>query len=298
MASPQYRTWFSSRPDRRVLAVRIAMSDHEVGGALLCAVDHGVATVTLNRPKRLNAFTFTMADELVALVDRLVEDPAARVIVLAGAGSAFSSGVDIDDHVADQLPGAKDFEGDRREIADAAKRWLALWRCPKPIVVRAHGWCVGWGLEIALHADVVVAEAGCRFFFPSVRNGGGLPDSAMVVHHVGPQWAKRLLMAGEIVDAPTAARIGLISQSCPAGDLDGVVAQLARQLAQLPPALTSEAKAVVNQAVELLARAELQEFAESANATARRDPAVAAFGEVLRREGLAAALAWREERLG
>jgi enoyl-CoA hydratase len=274
------------------------VSDDRVDDPLHCAVDEGVATVTFNRPTRLNAFTFDMADELVALVGRLAGDPAVRAIVLTGAGPAFSSGVDLDDHVADQLPGTRDYDADRREIAHAATRWLALWRCPKPIVTRAHGWCVGWGLEIALHSDVVVADADCRFFFPSVRNGGGLPDSAMLVHHVGPQWAKRLLMAGEIVDAPTAARIGLISQSCPAGELDQVVSQLARQLAALPPALTSEAKAVVNQAVELAARAELQEFAETANATARRDPAVAAFGEVLRRDGLAAALAWREERLG
>jgi enoyl-CoA hydratase len=271
-----------------------------VGGAeevLSCAVEEGVASVTLNRPSRLNALTFAMADELAALVERLGGERAVRVIVLAGAGDAFSSGVDMEDHVDGQIPDERTLDDDRIDIETAARRWLALWRCPKPIVVRAHGWCIGWGLELALHADIVVAADDCRFFFPSVRNGGGLPDSAIVVHHVGVQWAKRLLMAGEIVDGATAERIGLVSQSVPPSTLDQVVGDLARRLAALPEALLSEAKAVVNQSVELLGRAELQKFAENANAVARRDPAVWEFGEVLRSEGLDAALAWREGRL-
>jgi len=81
----------------------------------------------------------------------------------------------------------------RQVIADE------LGHLPKPVIVKAHGYCVGWGLEIAMHADVVLASHGCQFFFPSVRNGAGLPDSATVVYHVGVQWAKRLLLSGEAI---------------------------------------------------------------------------------------------------
>jgi len=119
----------------------------------------------------------------------------------------------------------------------------------------------------------------------------------MVAHHVGPQWAKRLLMAGEIIDGHTAERSGLISQCCPDGALDEIVAEYARRLAALPPALVAQAKAVVNEGVELSGRGGLQAFAEHANATARRDPQVAAFGKIPRERGLDAAIAWREERL-
>src|SRR3954451_20877045 len=222
--------------------------------ALTWEVRDAVAWVTLNRPDRLNAFTFSMADGLVALVQVLSAEPSTRVVVVSGAGTAFSSGVDLDDHLDEQLPDAKSPTQDQRDIAAAARRWLALWQCPKPVLVKARGWCVGWGLELALHADVVFASEDCRFFFPSVRNGGGLPDSAMVAHHVGPQWAKRLLMAGEIIDGHTAERIGLISQCCPDGALDEIVAEYARRLAALPPALVAQAKAVVNEGVELSGR--------------------------------------------
>lgn len=259
--------------------------------------DAAIATVTLDRPAKLNALTFAMADELVASIERAAADEQVRVVVLQGAGRAFTSGVDIEDHLDEQSPAGKTYEADLADIADAARRWEILWSCPKPVVVKAHGWCVGWGLEIALHADIVLASHDCRFFFPSVRNGAGLPDSAIVLHHVGLQWAKRLLVAGEEVDGRTAERIGLVSQSLDADRLDAAVSSLANRMAVLPPALLAQSKSVINERVELMRRAELQAFAERANATARRDPEVAGFGEVLKAHGVAAAIEWRERRL-
>jgi enoyl-CoA hydratase len=260
-------------------------------------VDGAVARITLDRPEKLNALTFDMADALVAFVDDAMADPEVRVIVLAGAGAAFSTGVDLDDHLEEQSPGDKEYEADRADIARAARRWLRLWTCPKPVIVKAHGWCAAWGLEIAMHADVVLAAEDCKFFFPSVRNGAGLPDSATAVYHVGIQWAKRLLLSGEIIDGRTAERIGLVSQAYPEHELDRAVDDLARRMAALPPALLSESKAVINQSVELMGRKDLQTFAEHANATARRDPDVATFGEIMQRDGRAAAITWRENRL-
>jgi enoyl-CoA hydratase len=256
-----------------------------------------VARITLDRPEKLNAITFDMADAIVGHVDDAIADDAVHVIVVDGAGAAFTTGVDIDDHLEEQSPGDKTFEVDRDDIARAARRWLRLWTCPKPVIVKAHGWCAAWGLEIAMHADIVLAAEDCKFFFPSIRNGAGLPDSATAVYHVGPQWAKRLLLAGEIIDGRTAERIGLVCQAYPADELEAAVDDLARRIAALPPALVRQSKAVVNESIEFLGRAQLQSFAEHANATARRDPEVARFGEILQREGRAAAIAWREARL-
>ena len=261
-------------------------------------ISGGIATITFDRPDKLNALTFAMADAFVALVEADDLDPGVRVIVVQGAGRAFTSGVDLDDHLDEQSPGDKSFAADRADIARAASRWRRLSTCHTPIVVRAHGWCAAWGLEIALHADIVLTVDDCRFFFPSVRNGAGLPDSAVVVHHVGPQWAKRLLLSGEIVDGRTAARIGLVSESLPdLAALDHAVDELTRRMAALPAALLAAGKAVVDEHVERLGRAALQSFAEEANATARRDPEVAEFGTIMQTEGRAAALAWREQRL-
>jgi len=259
-------------------------------------VDESIATITFDRTDKLNALTFAMADTFVDLVDRAGADPAVHVIVVQGAGRAFTAGVDIEDHLDEQSPLGKTVDADRDDIAAAAARWLRLWSCPKPVIVKAHGYCVGWGVEIAMHADVTLAADSCQFFFPSIRNGGGLPDSATAVYHLGIQWAKRLLLSGEAIDGPTAARIGLVCQSYPDDELDDAVRALARRMAALPPSLLAQSKAVVNRSVELMGRAELQAFAEHANALARRDPGAATMAEVIRHEGLAAAIDWRERR--
>jgi enoyl-CoA hydratase len=171
-----------------------------------------------------------------------------------------------------------------------------LWTLPKPVIVKAHGHCVGWGLELALHADMVLSSHDCAFFFPSVRNGAGLPDSVAAIYQLGVQWAKRLLFTGDAIDGRTAARIGLALESYPIEDLDEAVDTLARRMAALPPALLAKSKAVVNQSVELLGRASLQNFAAEANAEARQSPEVAEFSRILRERGLREAIEWRDAR--
>jgi enoyl-CoA hydratase len=182
------------------------------------------------------------------------------------------------------------------EITHAADRWMQLWTLPKPVVVKAHGHCVGWGLEIALHADLVVASHDCTFFFPSVRNGAGLPDSVAAIYQIGVPWAKRLLLTGDAVDGRTAARIGLVLESHPEDELDAAVAGLAHRMTLLPPELLAQSKAVVNESIELMGRSRLQRFAIEANASARQSPGVAAFSRVLRERGVREAIKWRDAR--
>jgi enoyl-CoA hydratase len=279
--------------------------DGALEGALDGALDgvrygvaDGVATITFDRPRTRNAITFAMREAFVARLAEAGADPAVRVVVVEGAGGTFTSGVDVGDRPEAQDPSATTLEADRAEIALTAERWAAMWTLPKPVIVKARGHCVGWGLEIALHADVVVASLDCRFFFPSVRNGSGLPDTCLAVYHLGPQWAKRLLLTGDAVDGATAARIGLVLEAVPDEDLDATVATLARRMAALPPALAAEAKAVVNHAVDLMGRLALQDMATEANARARRSPEAAEWTRRVREDGLAAAIAWREDRRG
>jgi enoyl-CoA hydratase len=258
-------------------------------------VANGVATITFDRPDKLNALTFAMCDTFVALIEEARVDPLVRVVVLKGNGRAFTTGVDVDDRPDLQDPSAHTMHDDMAEISRAADRWMHLWTLPKPIVVKAHGYCVGWGLEIALHADLVLASHDCSFFFPSVRNGSGLPDSVTAIYHLGIQWAKRLLLTGDAIDGRTAARIGLVLESFPDAELDEAVDSLAHRMAALPPGLLAQSKAVVNRSVELMGRAPLQIFGVEANATARQSPSVAEWSRVLREKGLSAALAWRNE---
>jgi enoyl-CoA hydratase len=258
-------------------------------------VANGVATITFDRPDKLNALTFAMCETFEALLEEARVDPLVRVVVLEGNGRAFTTGVDVDDRPDLQDPSAHTMGEDIAEISRAADRWLHLWTLPKPVVVKAHGYCVGWGLEIALHADLVLASHDCSFFFPSVRNGSGLPDSVTAIYHLGIQWAKRLLLTGDAIDGRTAARIGLVLESFADEDLDEAVDSLARRMAALPPELLAQSKAVINKSIELMGRAPLQQFGAEANATARQSPAVAEWSRVLREKGLSAALEWRNE---
>ena len=262
------------------------------------AVADGVATITFDRPEKLNALTFAMCDAFIARLDEARSDPAVRVVVLKGNGRAFTAGVDIDDRPELQDPSANTMRDDMAEISRAADRWMHLWTLPKPVIVKAHGHCVGWGLEIALHADLVLASDDCTFFFPSVRNGAGLPDSTTAIYHLGVQWTKRLLLTGDAIDGRTAARIGLAVESLPESELDEAVDSLARRMASLPPELLAQSKAVINRAVDLMGREPLQRFAVEANATARQSPGVAEWSRVLRQKGLREAIKWRDGRGG
>jgi enoyl-CoA hydratase len=269
------------------------MADHEW---VRYDVADAIATITFDRAEKLNALTFAMADTFVSRLDDAGRDPDVRVVVVKGNGRAFTSGVDLADRPEWQDPSAHSAEDDIAEITRAADRWLSLWNLPKPVIVKAHGHCVGWGLEIALHADMVLASHDCTFFFPSIRNGAGLPDSVAAVYQLGVQWAKRLLFTGDAIDGRTAARIGLALESYPDDALDGAVDALARRMAALPPALLAESKRVVNQSIELMGRASLQQYAAEANAAARQSPSVAEFSRILRERGLREAVRWRDAR--
>jgi enoyl-CoA hydratase len=229
-----------------------------------------VATITFDRPEKLNAITFAMRDAFLERLETAEADPEVRVLIVTGNGSAFTSGVDVNDRPDLQDPVGRSIAADEAEIERAAGAWERMLKLSKPILVKAHGYCVGWGLEIALHADIVLASEDCKFFYPSVTRGTGLPDSSTTMYHLGPQWSKRLLMAGEVIDGVTAERIGLVSETLPADELDAALHALARRTAAVAPEILAQSKRVINESIELMGRAALQQLAVKANATVRR----------------------------
>ncbi len=257
-------------------------------------VADGIATITFNRPEKRNAITFAMADTFVERLADAGASPDVRVVVIEGAGPSFTAGVDVTEQPDRQDPTATSLAEDEAEISASAGRWSQVWSLPKPVIVKARGHCVGWGLEIALYADFVLASLDCQFFFPSVRNGSGLPDSSMAIYHLGPQWSKRLLFTGDAVDGLTAARIGLVLEAVPDDELDGAVDALAARMAAVGPELVAQSKRVLNHAIDLMGRARLQEYSAHANALARRDPEAAEWSRIVRERGLREAIAWRD----
>jgi enoyl-CoA hydratase/carnithine racemase len=171
----------------------------------------GVVLATLNRPERMNALLFGTFDELRWLCEDIERDPAARVLVLTGAGRGFCSGLDLAD--AGRLR-----EMSAAEMLARQEGWAAgiaaFRRLPKPVVAAVNGAAAGAGLALALAADVRVASTAARFNAAFVRiglSGGDVGTSWLLPRIVGLGRAAEIMLTGRMVDAPYAERIGLVN---------------------------------------------------------------------------------------
>jgi enoyl-CoA hydratase/carnithine racemase len=181
-------------------------------------VAHGVATITLDRPKRLNALTFEVYRELAETFERLGHDPAVRAIVITGRGRGFCSGGDQDDIIKELLgqdtPALVAFTRATGRLIEAMRA------CRRPIIGAINGIAVGAGAVIACACDVRIAAAGARFgfIFPKVGLcGADMGATYLLPRIVGLGHASELLFFGDVIDAEHAARIGLVNRIVPDG---------------------------------------------------------------------------------
>lgn len=192
-------------------------------------VDHrGVATLTLNRPDKRNAFDAETIGALHEGIDRVEQDDDVRVVVLTGAGTSFCAGADID-HM--QRMGAAS-ERENFEDALALARCLhKLDACDKPVIARVNGHAFGGGVGLIACADIAIACGTSKFALSEVRLGlVAAAISPYVVAAIGTRQMRRLALTGEIFDAEQALRLQLIHQHASAGQLD---AEIERQIALL-----------------------------------------------------------------
>jgi enoyl-CoA hydratase/carnithine racemase len=187
-----------------------------------------VATVTLNRPEKLNAVTPKMTDDLRAIVSRVNADPAIRVVVLTGTGKAFCAGSDIAELDAYPTPWA--FR-DRPDYCDAVRA------IRKPAIAAVNGYAFGGGLELAMSCDIRLAAETASFAAPEIKLGwvGGGGMSAFLTHSIGPSNAAVMIFTGDPIDAQQALNWGLVTSLHPAADLLGAAHELAGRIAERPP---------------------------------------------------------------
>src|SRR5882762_1183873 len=182
---------------------------------LLYDSDAAIATVTLNRPDRLNTIVPPMPDELEAAVHQAVADEAVKVIVLRGAGRAFCAGFDFADNFnayADLLytdgewdPG-KDLVGVTAPSLAPVPKFMSMWRAPKPVICQIHGWCVGGGSDMALCADLVIAADDARIGTPYSRMWGCYL-TGMWIYRLGLTKAKEHALTGKPLSGVEAAEV-------------------------------------------------------------------------------------------
>ena len=195
---------------------------------LLRAFDAGITTLTLNRPQSRNSLGLGMLQALGEALAELAADPSVRVVILAGAGPAFCAGHDLKELRA----GGYDPAYIDALFLACAEVMQAIVHLPKPVIARVHGIATAAGAQLVASADLAVAAEDARFATPGV-NIGLFCSTPMVAlsRNVAPKHAMQMLLTGDLIDAPTALRFGLVNELVPAADLEARTQALARTLA-------------------------------------------------------------------
>ena len=183
-----------------------------VGDTVGYELDGAVATLTLNRPQRLNAIVPALIEDLEAALDRAEADDAVRVDPAARRGPRvlrrLRHRVGRARRWRTPRAGAPwDPMADYRMMSRFVGAYMRLWRSPKPVIAQVHGYCVGGGTDFALCSDLIVCAEDCRIGYPPARVWGS-PTTAMWIYRLGLERAKRLLLTGDALDGRTAVDVG------------------------------------------------------------------------------------------
>ncbi|SMH43199.1 enoyl-CoA hydratase/isomerase family protein [Azospirillum agricola] len=254
-----------------------------------------VAWLVLNRPERLNAMSQTMLDEINAALDAVAADDGLRALVVTGAGSAFSSGFDLKDQMELRPQGVGQWRGLLRKDFDTVMRF---WHFPKPTIAAVNGHCLAGAFELALACDVTVAADHALFGEPELKFGAGIVVM-LLPWIVGPKLAKEIIMTGaDRITAERAERIGIVNRVVPGPALEHTALTLARHVAAVDPSLMRQTKHALNRTFQIMGMGEALEAALDIDLHIEGEgcPDKIRFMEVARREGLRAALAWRDAR--
>jgi enoyl-CoA hydratase len=261
-----------------------------------------VATITLNRPDELNTIVPPMPDEVEAAVGLAERDPAVKVIVLRGAGRAFSGGYDFGGgfhHWGDSMntdgkwdPG-KDFAFTTARTTSPTQKLMAIWRASKPVIAQVHGWCVGGASDFALSADIVIASDDAVIGTPYSRMWGAYL-SGMWLYRMSFAKAKWHSLTGEPLTGREAADVELINESVPFERLEERVAEVAAMLSRIPLSQLQAQKLVVNQAYENMGLASTQTLGVILDGLMRNTPEALEFIETAGTDGIRTAVEQRD----
>ncbi|WP_160286019.1 crotonase/enoyl-CoA hydratase family protein [Pseudomonas knackmussii] len=275
------------------------MSESTVLSTVLYSVEGRVATLTLNRPERLNAIDDRMPADIEAAVARANADDAVHVIVLTGAGRGFCSGYDLKFFAENPrgVYGSQEMPWDPMVDYALMKRnteqFMSLFRSYKPVIAKINGPAVAGGSDIALCCDLIVMAEEAQIGYPPARVWG-CPTTAMWVYRLGPEKAKRMLLTGDLIDGREAQRLGLVYQSVPLADLDATVDALAARMQGIPKNQLMMQKLMINQAFHNMGLESTQMFATLFDGITRHSPEGVRFKARCEEVGFAQAVRERD----
>jgi enoyl-CoA hydratase/carnithine racemase len=231
-------------------------------GAIEVEADGPIATVTINRPETRNALDRQTSQALVERLADLGADPTVRVVILRGAGGTFCSGDDLGE------VGAATKAEFRQNIEHFQELTRKLRAMPQPVIASLAGHAQGGGLELALACDLRIAASDAQFACPeafwglTITNG----SSSLLVRAIGESRAREMVLLGQVIDARTAERYGLVSRIVPPGSLDAATREWAERLALASAGAVSLNKRLINEPEEQLEaalRAEVETVMEA-----------------------------------
>jgi enoyl-CoA hydratase len=262
--------------------------------------ERGRARLVLARPDKHNAISGRMQRELHEALWTADEDPEVHAMVIKGAGPSFCAGFDLGGYEEPPRTGGRrrDRIDDDAWLIERGQRLdIAPFDVHKPVIAQVHGHCLAGGTVIALFCDMLICADDASIGFPPSRDLGATP-SMMWLYHVGPQWAKRLLLTGDTLSGGDAARIGLALKAVPAHLLEAEVERLLDRLAQIDPHLLAANKRIVNLGLELMGARTLQRLAAENDARAHLAPGTQAYFQRVREHGLREAFKRRDAAFG
>jgi 2-(1,2-epoxy-1,2-dihydrophenyl)acetyl-CoA isomerase len=252
---------------------------------ILVTRDDGIATVTLNRPKAMNALNQELADALADALADLARDSDVRVVVLQGAGAAFMAGGDVRAFHEAASRSADEIRALIGALVPAAHRSVqTIHRMRQPVVASVSGAAAGFGLSLMLATDLVVVAEGTRFNLAYARIGGS-PDGGSTYtlpRLVGLKKATEIALLNDFIDAAEAERLGLVNRVVPADQLETATRELAEKLARGPAYAFTRTKALLRESLSNSLETHLQREQEGlidCSTTADFAEGVAAFVE-------------------
>ena len=217
-----------------------------MSGEVLCAIEGGVATVTLNRPGQRNAMNSALLASLRHRFEELDASRDVRVVVIGGAGPAFCAGMDLK-----EMEARRGAQGDpESDVIEVLRR---VEGSRHPTIASVHGDAIAGGCELALHCDLRVASDAARFGMPLARIGLVVPFTLgqKLVEVIGPAHTRHLLFTGQPIGAKRALEIGMVHQVVGSAELEAATYQLAQGIARNAPLALAGIKATILRAVSL-----------------------------------------------
>jgi enoyl-CoA hydratase len=270
---------------------------------VLYSTDGPLCWLKLNRPDKLNAVDPAMIAELNAALDQAEADDNIRIILIEGAGRAFSAGFDLDMGVGDELENASPQQVRdimRRELRHDFDLIMRFWDSPKITIAAVHGYCLGSAMEMALACDLTVSSDDCRFGAPEVQFGSGIV-ALLLPWFCGPKRARELLLTGtDKITAQQAESWNLVNRLVAADQVHEAARELAMSIAQNDQLAVRLTKRAINDGYDTagMRKALLDALELDVEIESTETPESKFFNEMMERDGIRAAIAWRKAQFG